>query len=52
MLFNLLFIYLFIFWLHFTACGILGPGIQPGSSAVKARSPNHWTAREFPMDQL
>ena len=32
------------------AYGILvpRPGIEPGSSAVKARSPNHWTAREFP----
>ena len=24
------------------------PGIEPGPSAVKAWSPNHWTAREFP----
>ena len=24
------------------------PGIEPRSPAVKARSPNHWTAREFP----
>ena len=24
------------------------PGIEPGALAVKARSPNHWTAREFP----
>ena len=23
------------------------PGIEPGPSAVKAQSPNHWTAREF-----
>ena len=32
------------------ACGILvpQPGIEPGPSAVKARSPNHWTAKEFP----
>ena len=22
-------------------------GIEPGPSAVRARSPNHWTAREF-----
>ena len=31
-------------------CGILvsRPGIEPGPSAVKVRSPNHWTAREFP----
>ena len=25
-----------------------GPGIEPAPSAVKAQSPNHWTAREFP----
>ena len=32
------------------ACGILAPqpGIEPGPSAVKASSPNHWTARELP----
>ena len=37
------------FWLHCAACGILvpRPGIEPGPSAVKARSPNLWTAREF-----
>ena len=39
----------FFFWPHRVACGILvpQPGIEPGPSAVKARSPNHWTAREF-----
>ena len=33
-----------------TACRILVPwlGIEPGSLAVRAWSPNHWTAREFP----
>ncbi|XP_054940556.1 nuclear factor 1 A-type isoform X11 [Physeter macrocephalus] len=32
------------------ACGILvpPPGIEPWPSSVKAQSPNHWTAREFP----
>ena len=32
------------------ACGTLvpQPGIEPGSPAVKALSPNHWTVREFP----
>ena len=32
------------------ACGILvpQPGIEPRPSAVKAWSPNHWTAKEFP----
>ena len=31
------------------ACGIFvpQPGIKPGPMAVKAPSPNHWTAREF-----
>ena len=49
-------IYLFLslffktFWRCSEACGILvpWPGIKPASSAVKARSPNHWTAREVP----
>ena len=33
-----------------TACGILvpRPGIEPGPLAVRAWSPNHWTARVFP----
>ena len=33
------------------ACGILVPrlGIKPASLAMKARSPTHWTAREFPI---
>ena len=43
---------LFFFWPHCEACGILvpRPGIEPGPSpsAVKAPSPNHWTAMEFP----
>ena len=35
------------------ACGILvsRPGIEPGPPAVRAQSPNHWTAREFPIIQ-
>ena len=43
---------LFFFWLHCTAWGILVPllGIEPAPLAVKAQSPNHWTAREFPQD--
>ena len=42
-------IYLFI---GRAACGILvlRPGIEPQPSAVKAQSPNHWTAREFPLN--
>ena len=33
------------------ACRILvhWPGIEPGPSAVNPWSPNHWTAREFPV---
>ena len=32
------------------ACGILvpQPGIKPRPVAVRAQSPNQWTAREFP----
>ena len=42
-------IYLLIFWLHCATCRIIipRPGIEPVPSAVKAQSPNHWTAREF-----
>ena len=45
----------FFFWPRCTACGILipWPGIEPRPPAVEARSPNHWTAREFPhMNQI
>ena len=40
----------FFFWSHCVACGILlpRPGIEPRATAVKAPSPKHWTAREFP----
>ena len=41
------FSYLFIFWPCHVACRILVP--QPGTSAVKAWSPNYWTARKFPL---
>ena len=36
------------FWLHHAACGVLvpWPGIEPVPSAVKAWSPNHWTANK------
>ena len=39
----------FFFGPHHEACGILvpGPGIEPRLSAMRVRSPNHWTAREF-----
>ena len=43
-------VFLFFFWLLSVACGILvsQAGIEPRPSAVRARSPNHWTTREFP----
>ena len=42
-------LYLF-FWPHCAVCGILvpQPGIEPGPSAVKAQSCDHWTTMEFP----
>ena len=38
------------FWLHWAACGILvpPPRIEPDPLTVKAPSPKHCTAREFP----
>ena len=44
------FFFFFFFWPRRLAHGILipWPGIEPGCSAVKAWSPNHWTAREVP----
>ena len=40
---------IFLLWPHCAACGISvpRPGIEPGPLAVKARSLNHWIAREF-----
>ena len=45
--------YILLFFFGHEVCGILVPrsGIEPGPSAVKAQSPNHWTAREFPKLQ-
>ena len=33
------------------ACGILThqPGIELGATAMRVQSPNHWTAKEFPV---
>ena len=47
---HVFFCFLVFFWSHHEACGILvpWPGIEPGASAVKVQSPNHWTTREFP----
>lgn len=28
------------------------PGTEPGTLAVKAQTPNHWTAREFLRDRF
>ena len=40
----------FFFFGHTPQLAILvpRPGIEPGPLVVKAQSPNHWTAREFP----
>ena len=44
----------FFFWPCHTAYRILIPqsGLEPRATAVKAQSPNHWTAREFPQTNL
>ena len=44
-------LFIFRLWLRCTAYGILvpQPGIEPGSSAVKAQSYNHWIAKESPI---
>ena len=44
-------IYIFFFWPCHRGCRILvpQPGIEPGPLAVRAPSPNYWTAREFPV---
>ena len=46
-----LFFYL-LFWPYCVACRILvpRPGTEPRPMAVKAPSPNHWTAREIPRN--
>ena len=31
---------------------VLQPGIEPAPSAMKVQSPNHWTARAFPVPAL
>ena len=40
----------YYYWLHHVICRILVPqlGIEPTSLAVRTRSPNYWTTREFP----
>jgi hypothetical protein len=47
-------VYVFILGMHCAACGllVLQPGDEPGPSAVKAWSPNCWTSREFPIQQI
>lgn len=37
------------FWPHHVACVILVPGAESAPTAIKARSPNSWTSREFPI---
>ena len=50
---ELLFIYLFIFifWPHREACGILVPlpGAEPVSPELEVQSLNYWIAREVPI---
>ena len=43
------FLIFFFFWPRRGTRGILVPraGLEPGPSAVKVQSPNHWTARKF-----
>ena len=43
-----------LFWLLCMACGILVPmlGIKPAPPVMKARSLNHWSAREVPRDDF
>ena len=50
----LFFSFTFFFWPHRAACGVLDPrpGIEPWPLAVKAWSPNHRTAGEFPKIYL
>ena len=50
-LFPCFFFFFLFFWPWPMACRILvpPPGIEPRPSAVKALSPNHWTAREVPF---
>ena len=45
----LFFVFVFVFWPSHVACGTLVPlpEIESGPSAVKAQSPNYWTAGEF-----
>ena len=52
--FQLLSTVIFFFGPHHSACRILAlrPVIKPGPLAVKAWSPNHWTARESPLSEF
>ena len=45
-------VFFFFFRLCHLACGILvpQPEIERGPSTVKAKSPNHWTSGEFPVN--
>ena len=50
---DIIIIIIIIFWLHHEACEIVipWPGIEPRPLAMKAPSPNHWTARKFPVTE-
>ena len=42
------YLFMYLFWQHYPACGILVPrsGIKAGSLSVESQSLNHWTTRE------
>ena len=47
--------YIYIFFFGCAATGeilVSGSGVEPGPSAVRAQSPNHWTTRGFPHPLL
>ena len=46
--------FLFIFWLHHEACGVLvsWSGIEPMTPEVEAGSLNHWATGKVPMPEM
>ena len=42
-------IFFFFFATHHAGILVPQPGIKPMPPAVEVWSPNHWTAREFPV---
>ena len=45
-----LFLFDYIFWPCYVACGILvpQPGLEPGAPPMEVQSLKHWTTREIP----